>query len=65
VVSFAQERGNTQGTPISLRVTSKLDGSEDPQFTLGAKSVWMIAQKLVDPYTVEFTTKTDEKVTSR
>jgi hypothetical protein len=64
VVVYKQEGVDAQGVRGVLYTTYKLDGKDYPQASdFGRKEVTMIAQTLVDPYTVEATNKLDGKVT--
>ena len=63
MILYKQEGINAQGTSGVLYTVYKLDGKAYPQATQNVKDVPMIAQKLIDPYTVEATNMLDGKVT--
>jgi len=64
IVVYKQEGVDAQGTRGVLYTTYKLDGKDYPQASdFGRKEVTMIAQTLVDPYTVEAVNKLNGKVT--
>ncbi len=63
VVLYKQEVVNAQGNRSVLYTTYKLDGLDYPQAAQGAKDVTMIAQRVIDAYTVEAINKLDGKVT--